>query len=89
MTKYLIEQGSDIHAWNDGTLIYSAENGHLEVVKYLLMDCNMNIKKSTLKYLHKKNFLEVINIFNYRELNNKLDNNLNHSIINSKYQYRI
>ena len=34
--KYLIEQGADIHVYNDYVLRYSAENGNLELVKYLI-----------------------------------------------------
>ena len=33
--KELVEQGADIHADDDLALRWAAENGHLEVVKYL------------------------------------------------------
>ena len=34
--KYSIEQGADIHTYNDLALIWSAKTGHLEVVKFLV-----------------------------------------------------
>jgi ankyrin repeat protein len=36
VVKYLVEQGADIHAKNDGALKWSAAKGCLEVVKYLV-----------------------------------------------------
>jgi hypothetical protein len=70
----------------DYALRYSAKNGHLEVVKYLVIDCNMVINKKTVDYLKKENLSEIINIVKSRDLyinlNNKLDDNLNKDIIN-------
>ena len=34
--KYLLEKGVNIHFDYDDVLRYSAENGHLDVVKYLV-----------------------------------------------------
>jgi ankyrin repeat protein len=34
--KLLVEQGSDIHAYDDYVLRWSARNGHLEIVKHLV-----------------------------------------------------
>jgi len=36
IVKYLVENGADIHAYDDYALKWSARNGHLDVVKYLL-----------------------------------------------------
>ena len=35
IVKYLISIGANVHAQNDGALHWAAEEGHLEVVKYL------------------------------------------------------
>ncbi len=32
----LVEKGGNIHIYNDCLLVFSAEHGHLEVVKYLI-----------------------------------------------------
>ena len=34
--KNCLKNGDDIHSYNDYALQYSAEHGHLEIVKYLL-----------------------------------------------------
>ena len=34
--KYLVDNGADIHAYDDGALSYAAEYGNLETVKYLV-----------------------------------------------------
>jgi ankyrin repeat protein len=36
VVKYLIERGTDIHAYEDAALRYSSMNGYLEVVQYLI-----------------------------------------------------
>jgi len=36
IVKFLIENGANIHVWNDWTLRWAARNGHLEIVKYLV-----------------------------------------------------
>ena len=33
--RALVEQGVDIHYWNDIAFRWASENGHLEIVKYL------------------------------------------------------
>jgi ankyrin repeat protein len=38
--KYLVENGADIHAKTNYAIRFSAKNGHLEIVKYLVIDCN-------------------------------------------------
>jgi ankyrin repeat protein len=43
--KYLVEQGADIHADDDRALIWTANNGHLEVVKYLVEKFKIDIEE--------------------------------------------
>ena len=60
--------------------IDSCENGHLEVVKYLIID--MNIEKTTHieKYLNEKkdnkNVQQAIELFNTRDLHHQLNENI-------------
>jgi ankyrin repeat protein len=39
-----IEQGADIHADNDGALRYSARNGNLDTVKYLIENGKWSVR---------------------------------------------
>ena len=41
--KELVEQGANIHAWNDLALRCASENGDLEVVKFLVENGADNI----------------------------------------------
>jgi len=41
--KSLIIEGADIHAWDDIALNEAARGGHLEVVKYLVEDCDADV----------------------------------------------
>ena len=36
IVKYLIENGADVHSFNDQALRYASGYGHLEIVKYLI-----------------------------------------------------
>ena len=36
IVKYLIENGADVHSFNDQALRYASGYGHLEIVKYLV-----------------------------------------------------
>ncbi|AGC02346.1 ankyrin repeat protein [Acanthamoeba polyphaga moumouvirus] len=42
MVKYLVENGANIHAENNHTLLCAHHNGYFEIVKYLV-DCGVNI----------------------------------------------
>jgi hypothetical protein len=66
--KLLLEQGANIHFDNDYALKWSAERGYLEIVKYLVIDCNMVIKEETLEYLEENNLSEIINIVKSKPL---------------------
>jgi hypothetical protein len=61
----------------------------LEIVKYLLIDCNMVVKEETLEYLMKNNLSEILNIIKIRDLHNNLNDNLNNNQINSKAKVKI
>jgi hypothetical protein len=87
--KHLIEQGADIHASNDEALRLSTKYGHLETVKYFIIDCNITIKQETMKYLDKNNLVNIINIINLRDLHNQLDHNLNSKITDTKNKVKI
>jgi ankyrin repeat protein len=89
VVKYLVEQGADIHADNDCALKWSAKYGHLETVKYFIIDCNITIKQETMKYLHKNNLVDTLNIIQTRDLHNQLDHNLNSKITDTKNKVKI
>ena len=62
--------------------IDSCENGHLEVVKYLILDMSIEKTKHIEDYLNKnqdnKCVKEAIELFKIREFNQKLNNDLEH-----------
>jgi ankyrin repeat protein len=87
VVKCLVEHGSDIHT-NNVAFKYSAVEGHLDVVKYLIIDCNMLINKKTLDYLKVSCLSEIVNIINARDLHQQLENNLNKPIINDKIKIK-
>jgi ankyrin repeat protein len=90
--KLLIKQGADIHTKSDYALYWSAVNGHLEVVKYLIIDSNMVIDKDTIEYLKENkeiNLSEILNIINVRDLQQQLENNLNKPIINGRIKIKL
>jgi hypothetical protein len=70
-------------------LKYCAYKNNLEIVKYFIIDCRMEIKEKTLEYLQKNKYLETLHIIKIRDLYNKLDDNLNNSIINDKDKVKI
>jgi ankyrin repeat protein len=43
--KELIEQGADIYAYNNAALNCAAKQNNVEIIKYLIIDCNMVIKE--------------------------------------------
>jgi len=45
VVKYLVLNGADIHARNNGAIEWAAYNGHLEIVKYLVLE-GANIRTS-------------------------------------------
>jgi hypothetical protein len=59
--------------------------GHFEIVKYLIIDCNMTIKEETLQYLQDKNLTDIIKL---RDLQQKLDSSLDNNIIENKLQIK-
>lgn len=36
LVKYAIENGADVHIWNDEALVMATENRHLDIIKYLV-----------------------------------------------------
>jgi ankyrin repeat protein len=83
VVKYLIENGANIHVFNDYILKLSAKK-YLEIIRYLIIDCNMTIKKETLQDLQEKNLTDTLHIINTRDLQQKLDNSLINDIENKK-----
>jgi ankyrin repeat protein len=78
--KYIVEKSEDIQSEYNNALRYSAKYGHLNVVKYLIIDCNMIVKQKTLKSLEKEQYLDVVKLISIRDLNKKLNNNLSSNI---------
>jgi ankyrin repeat protein len=78
--KYLIENGADIHAENNEALKYSVYNGHSDIVHYLIIDCQMEGKDTTLKYLMERQLFEAIQLIKINKIHNKLELNLNNNI---------
>jgi ankyrin repeat protein len=87
--KYLLEQQYDIQTNLNNSLKWSASYGHLHVVKYLIIDCNMTIKAETLKNFTNNGYLDVVNIINSRDLHNQLYNTLNIIVINKQSKRKI
>jgi ankyrin repeat protein len=89
VVKYLVEHGANIPAETNYALRWSATNGHLETVKYFIIACNITIKQETMKYLHKNNLVDILDIINLRDLHNQLDHNLNSKITDTKNKVKI
>jgi ankyrin repeat protein len=60
--KEYIEQGADIHAWDDMSLRWAAERGHLEVVEYLIeQGANIHARyDAALRWAAYKGHLEIV-----------------------------
>ena len=61
--KSLIIEGADIHAWEDCALNEAARNGQLEIVKYLVEDCDANVHawdERTLRWAAWNGQLEIV-----------------------------
>jgi len=58
----LLEQGADLHVYNDLALRWAAENGHLEIVKYLLeQGANLHAADNgALRWTARNGHLEVV-----------------------------
>ena len=85
VVKYLLTspeltEHADIHARSDLGFIWACIHRHLEVIKYLIID--MNIEKTTQieKYLNEakdnKYVQQAIELFNTRDLHQKLNENI-------------
>ena len=77
LTSLELTEHADIHARNDEGFIWACRFGHLEVIKYLIID--MNIDKTTYieTYLNEnkdnKNVQQAIVLFNIRDLHHQLN----------------
>ena len=76
VVKYLVEQDADIYANNDYALRLSSFNGHLEIVQYFLLDCQMQIKQETKDWLIKNHQKEILDLIEKRDLLLKLDKDI-------------
>ncbi len=54
VVKYLVEQGANIHAQNDKLLKLVSRNEKMNIVQYLLFDCQMKVKQETKNELFEK-----------------------------------
>jgi ankyrin repeat protein len=85
VVKYLVDHGADINTDKESPLMSSAINGHIEIIKYLIFQCNIIIKEDTLKFFKYNNFVEVLNIINVKNLVIALEKKLNNNnIIDNK-----
>ena len=85
VVKYLLtspdlKEHADIHAENDWGFIWACYEGRLEVVKCLIIDMNIEKTIHIEKYLNenkdKKYVQQAIELFNKRELHQKLNENI-------------
>ncbi len=76
IVKYLVKQGANIYSQEDEILRNASENGDSEMMKYLLFDCKMKVKQETKNWIMKKNYQEVLDMIEKRNLLMKLDKNL-------------
>ena len=61
--KKMIKYGANVHVDDDKALRYAVENGHLEVVKYLVEECGANVhskKNYAIRTAIKKRRLDVV-----------------------------
>jgi hypothetical protein len=84
MIQYLIEKGADLNANNDMLLKWSVENTDLDFILELIIEKNMPVKEKTLQWLKKNKYFDVVNIIKSRDLNNKLDGDLDKDITETK-----
>ena len=75
-----LKEHADIHAHNDEGFRCACYEGHLEVIKYLIIDMNIDKKNYIETYLNEnknnKNERKAIELFNTRDLHQKLNENI-------------
>ena len=85
IVKYLLtspelKEHADIHVRNDEGFKNACEQGHLEVIKCLIIDMNIDKTKHIEKYLNKKTdnktVQQAIELFNTKDLYQKLNENI-------------
>ena len=85
IVKYLLTspeltEHADIHAQDDLGFKWACRYGHLEVVKCLIIDMNIDKKNYIEKYLNKnkdnKYVQQAIELFNTRDLHHQLNENI-------------
>ena len=83
VVKYAVQNGADIHAYNDNAIRNAAEKGHLELVKFLV-DKGANIHifhERALRLASKHRHLEIVKYLVERGANVRASND--HSLLNA------
>lgn len=82
--KYLLtspdlKEHADIHAQDDNAFIWAAGSGHLDIVHYFIFDCRLVKTKRIEELLINDQRYDVLNMFNQRELESRLQLDLNNN----------
>ncbi len=76
IVQYLVEKVANIYA-NDFAFKYASANNHLDIVRYFLYDCKMQIKEEIYDWLKEKNKIKSLEIIEKRDLLFQLDKDIN------------
>ncbi len=81
LIKNLIQKGADIHAKDDSALRWAAYRSNLDLIKYFLFDCQMEVKQETKDWLIEKHLTNILELIQKRDFIMKNFKKLNQDII--------
>ena len=80
LTSSELKKHANIHAKDDTGFRIACRDGHLEVIKYLIIDMNIDktnyIEKNLNENKDNKNVQQAIKLFNTRNLHHQLNENI-------------
>ena len=76
LTSPDLKDHADIHFNNDCALASACTYGHVEIIKYLIFDYQIEKTKDIENYLVENEKEEILNLFEKREFEEKLQNEL-------------
>ena len=80
LTSSELKKHANIHAKDDTGFRIACRDGHLEVIKYLIIDMNIDKTNYIEKYLNKnkdnENVQQAIELFNTIDLHHQLNENI-------------
>lgn len=84
LTAHELKEYPDIHARNDTGFISALFNRRLDILQFLIFDMNIEKTEHIEKYLKENPNKQVENMFQKRDLNNKLEEELYCDRLNDK-----